>query len=94
MSIPEDQAITAIDAEAHELIGPVATGCAGGDLIALTLWLIAERAKGPQSSYASLVSSIPVMVGTECGKRVEPLNIFDMYSLSNAEPVKQPTLVV
>lgn len=65
LSIPEDQAITAIDAEGHELIGPIAAGCGGGDLIALTLWLIAERAKGAESAYASLISTIPVRPGLQ-----------------------------
>ena len=51
--IPEDQAITSIDAGGHESVGPVAASC-GGELISLTLWLIAERAKGPASLHASL----------------------------------------
>ena len=60
ISIPEDQAITSIDAEGHELIGPIAAKDCGGELISLALWLVAERAKGPASTHASLIATLPV----------------------------------
>jgi len=57
MTIPEDAAITSIDAEKQELIGSVAAGCS--ELIALTLWLLAERAKAESSQYARLIQTLP-----------------------------------
>lgn len=60
LSIPEDMAVTCLDAEKQELIGPIASEQGCGELVALTLWLIAERAKGPASSYAALIATLPV----------------------------------
>lgn len=58
LSIPESLAVTQIDAEKQELVGEVAG--ASSELIALTLWLMAERAKGPASAYSGLISMLPV----------------------------------
>lgn len=58
MTIPEDVAITSIDAEKHELVGEIAVECS--ELTAVTLWLMAERVKGSASQYYGLISSLPV----------------------------------
>ncbi|GAX73871.1 hypothetical protein CEUSTIGMA_g1321.t1 [Chlamydomonas eustigma] len=58
ISISEEMAITSIDAENHEVVGGVASSC-GGELVALTLWLMAEREKGADSAYANLLATLP-----------------------------------
>lgn len=58
LAVPEDVAITSVDAENHELVGPVAAQCS--ELVGLTLWLCAERAKGSSSAYSKLMSTLPV----------------------------------
>jgi histone-lysine N-methyltransferase SETD3 len=57
LEIPEEVAITSIDAEKHPLVGEVAAECS--ELIALTLWLMAERAAGSASSWAQLLHTLP-----------------------------------
>lgn len=59
LEVPESMAITSVDAEAHELIGPVAAGCS--ELIALTLWLMVERARGGASQWSGLLQTLPEM---------------------------------
>jgi histone-lysine N-methyltransferase SETD3 len=56
--IGEESAITQLDAEKHELVGEIAAN--SSELVALTLWLLAERAKGAQSQWSSLLASLPV----------------------------------
>lgn len=55
--VPEELAITSVDAEKHPLVGPVAQQCS--ELVALTLWLLAERAQGPDSKYTALLATLP-----------------------------------
>eukprot|EP00798_Chlamydomonas_sp_ICE-L_P020004 gene20004-26717_t len=57
ISIPEKLAITSADAEDHEVVGELAAGCS--ELISLTLWLMAERAKGAASASSALISTLP-----------------------------------
>jgi len=57
LEIPESLAVTAIDAEKHELIGPIAKECS--ELVALTLWLMAEKAQGAQSAWSQLLQTLP-----------------------------------
>lgn len=57
LEIPESLAVTAIDAEKHELVGPVAKECS--ELVALTLWLMAERAQGSGSQWCQLLQTLP-----------------------------------
>lgn len=63
MAFKEDVAITQVDAEKHEVVGEVAA--ASSELVALTLWLIAERAKGAASPYHDFLSSLPVSTGRQ-----------------------------
>jgi len=57
LEIPEEVAITSIDAEKHPVVGDVAAECS--ELIALTLWLMAERAAGSASQWAQLLHTLP-----------------------------------
>jgi histone-lysine N-methyltransferase SETD3 len=57
LELPDKLAVTAVDAESHELVGPVAKGCS--ELVALTLWLMAERAKGAGSAWSQLLHTLP-----------------------------------
>ncbi|KXZ52752.1 hypothetical protein GPECTOR_8g143 [Gonium pectorale] len=57
MTIPEKLAVTSVDAENHEVVGPLAAEAS--ELTALTLWLLAERAKGAASQHADLLSTLP-----------------------------------
>lgn len=57
LELPESLAVTSIDAEKHELVGPVAAEVS--QLIGITLWLMAERAKGADSSWAQLLQTLP-----------------------------------
>lgn len=58
LTLPESMCITSVDAVQHEVVGSVAAE--SSELVALTLWLIAERAKGSESAYGSLLRSLPV----------------------------------
>lgn len=58
LSIPESLAVTSVDAERHTLVGPVAQSCS--ELVALTLWLLAERSVGAESSWAPLLATLPL----------------------------------
>ena len=63
-SVPGDLAVTAVDAASHPAAGPLvaATGDAGvGDIVALALWLAAERAS---ASPAPLAAALPLDVDT------------------------------
>ncbi len=57
LEIPESLCVTSIDAEQHELVGSVAKDCS--ELVGLTLWLMAERAKGPASAWCQLLHTLP-----------------------------------
>lgn len=57
LELPEDVAITSIDAEKHELVGEVAKECS--ELVALALWLMAERAKGSESQWTAMLHTLP-----------------------------------
>eukprot|EP00878_Enallax_costatus_P003647 GHUV01003861.1.p1 GENE.GHUV01003861.1~~GHUV01003861.1.p1 ORF type:complete len:495 (+),score=148.67 GHUV01003861.1:1566-3050(+) len=57
LEIPEALCVTSIDAEKHELVGPVAKDCS--ELVGLALWLMAERAKGAASSWCQLLHTLP-----------------------------------
>lgn len=57
LEIPESLCVTSIDAEKHELVGAVAQECS--ELIGLTLWLMAERAQGPDSPWCQLLHTLP-----------------------------------
>jgi hypothetical protein len=57
LQLPESLAVTSIDAEKHELVGPIAAGVS--QLIGITLWLMAERAKGAGSAWATLLQTLP-----------------------------------
>lgn len=60
MVIPENLAVTRVDAESHPVVGPLAAEAS--ELTALTLWLLAERAAGAGSNYAGLLATLPVRV--------------------------------
>lgn len=57
LEIPERLCVTSIDADKHELVGAVAKDCS--ELVGLTLWLMAERAEGPASSWCQLLQTLP-----------------------------------
>jgi len=57
MTLSEDAAITQVDAENHDLVGSIASQ--SSELVALTLWLLAERAKGSSSTYSKFLSTLP-----------------------------------
>eukprot|EP00198_Chlamydomonas_reinhardtii_P007563 XP_001696900.1 rubisco small subunit N-methyltransferase [Chlamydomonas reinhardtii] len=57
MVIPENLAVTRVDAESHPVVGPLAAEAS--ELTALTLWLLAERAAGAGSNYAGLLATLP-----------------------------------
>lgn len=57
LQLPDSLVITSIDAEKHELVGPIAAEVS--QLIGLTLWLMAERAKGGASAWAQLLQTLP-----------------------------------
>ncbi|GIL70833.1 hypothetical protein Vretimale_3919 [Volvox reticuliferus] len=57
MTIPEKLAVTSVDAENHDMVGPLAVECS--ELTALTLWLVAERARGSVSVHGGLLSTLP-----------------------------------
>eukprot|EP00879_Flechtneria_rotunda_P015067 GHRR01015744.1.p1 GENE.GHRR01015744.1~~GHRR01015744.1.p1 ORF type:complete len:507 (+),score=158.49 GHRR01015744.1:326-1846(+) len=57
LEVPESFAVTAIDAEQHELIGHIAKECS--ELVAMTLWLMAERSKGSESAWSLLLQTLP-----------------------------------
>ncbi len=59
LTIPEKLAVTSVDAEAHPLVGALAREC-GSELVALSLWLLAERAAGQASQHAGLLATLPV----------------------------------
>ncbi len=60
LTVPEKQAVTSVDAESHEVVGPLAAE--SSELTALTLWLLAERARGVASAYSSFLATLPVRV--------------------------------
>lgn len=62
LTIPEDAAVTALDAQKHETVGEIAKECS--ELVALTLWLMAEKAKGESSPWHGLLQSLPDTVDT------------------------------
>lgn len=57
LELPDSLVVTSIDAEKHELVGPVAAEVS--QLIGITLWLMAERAKGSESAWAQLLQTLP-----------------------------------
>jgi histone-lysine N-methyltransferase SETD3 len=57
LEVPESLAVTAIDAEKHDLVGPIAAQCS--ELVGLTLWLMAERARGSGSPWCQLLQTLP-----------------------------------
>jgi len=57
VALPESVAITSIDAEKHPLVGEAAKECS--ELVALALWLMAERAAGGASAYGPLLAALP-----------------------------------
>jgi hypothetical protein len=57
MEIPESVAVTSIDAEKHPLVGPIAQECS--ELVAITLWLMAERSSSSGSSWSALLAALP-----------------------------------
>lgn len=57
LELPESLAVTSIDAEKQELVGPIAGQVS--QLIGLTLWLMAERAKGAASPWVTLLQTLP-----------------------------------
>lgn len=65
LSIPESVAITSVDAEKHPLVGEIAKECS--ELVALALWLLAERAvvaAGGTSEYGALLAALPQAIET------------------------------
>jgi protein-histidine N-methyltransferase len=56
-SIPQDIAITAVDAQSHPVVGPLAEG--RGEISSLALWLLAERSS-KTSEWAPLLDALPV----------------------------------
>ena len=73
--------MTAIDAEKHEVVGQVAAECS--PLVAMTLWLMAERAKGDQSAWSALLRTLPVRHPLTHWIPLPPLgpSPFDMFTL-------------
>jgi len=64
LEVPESLAVTSIDAEKQETVGELVAAAGCSDLVALTLWLIAERAKGAESQYAALITTLPERTNT------------------------------
>ncbi len=58
LTVREDVSITRIDADNHPVVGQVAA--ASSELVALTLWLCAERLQGSASSNAAFLATLPV----------------------------------
>ena len=54
--------MTSVDAKDHELVGPLVQDCS--ELVALALWLMAERHKGSGSEWEPLLRVLPVSVST------------------------------
>jgi histone-lysine N-methyltransferase SETD3 len=67
LTLGESAAITRIDAEAHALIGALASE--SSELVALTLWLCAERMAGSTSEHATFLATLPVSGGC-CGAQM------------------------
>eukprot|EP00983_Pelagomonas_calceolata_P110542 1159682-Pelagomonas_calceolata.AAC.5 len=101
MSVPESLAVTRIDAvpphplpthpfsshtEDHELVGGIAAQ--SSELTALTLLLLAERAKGDSSPHSSLFASLPVSDLFHCCSELH--TAFKEY---DSLPVRDPCLV-
>lgn len=57
LELPDSLVVTSIDAEKHELVGPIAAEVS--QLIGITLWLMAERAKGSESAWVQLLQTLP-----------------------------------
>ena len=55
--VPEDAAVTMVDAANHPAVGRLADG--RGEVVSLALWLLAEREK-PDSEWAPLLQALPV----------------------------------
>lgn len=62
LTVAEDVAITRIDAEQHEVVGAVAAE--SSELVALTLWLMAERHAGAASPSHAFISTLPAATMT------------------------------
>lgn len=89
LSIPEDMAVTCLDAEKQELIGSIASEQGCGELVALTLWLIAERAKGTASPYAALIATLPVCAH---GRKAQSAAALNPGSLCSACMLCRPSI--
>jgi hypothetical protein len=54
--------ITSYDVAAHDLVAEVAEG--RDDYVGLALWVLAERARGASSEWASYMASLPERINT------------------------------
>jgi len=57
VAVPEKLCVTLYDVQEHELVG--ALGADVDDYVGLTLWLLAERAKGASSTWQAYLASLP-----------------------------------
>lgn len=57
LELPDSLVVTSVDAEKHGLVGALARD--SSELVALTLWLMAERARGASSPWATLLHTLP-----------------------------------
>lgn len=66
--LPQDVAITAVDAHNHPLVGELTAQ--KGEITSLALWLLAERSQAPKDT-AAFVRALPVRtpLGACCLKR-------------------------
>lgn len=56
--IPGDVSVTLVDANEHPIVGPVIEG--RSELIALSLWLMAERSADSESAWHPFLKTLPV----------------------------------
>lgn len=62
LTLSEEFAVTALDARKDDLVGDVSAECS--ELVALTLWLMVEKAKGQSSKWNGFIASLPDTVLT------------------------------
>lgn len=56
--IPQEMAITEVDAESHPLVSPLTEG--RGTVTRLALWLLGERMRGSKSNHRPFINALPV----------------------------------
>ncbi len=62
LQIPDSLAVTLTDVTAHPVIGEASQHCE--ELVAIALWLVAERAEGDASAWRPLLRTLPVRLAS------------------------------